>query len=143
MGSNAFYVICENIPMNKTESATKEIGNHVEVFFYRVPKKNRDALERNLNKFRPWFAKNDVGLEYYRLGKSDAMEGCEDVSKTLAAGEDEDVWMEVQQYRDRKHCEDTFAVMMKDKDLEPLGKEFFGMITPGKPMVMGGFGRLM
>jgi uncharacterized protein YbaA (DUF1428 family) len=127
--------------MSKTE--LREIGNHVEVVFYRVPKKNCDALEKNLNKFRPWFQKHGVGLEYYRLGAAgDAMEGTEDIGKTLAAGADEDVWMEVQQYRDKKHCDDTFAVMMKDKELEPLGNEFFGMVTPGKPMVMGGFSKL-
>lgn len=108
-----------------------------------MPQKNRNALEKNLSKFRPWFQKNDVGLEYYRLGTSSPMEGCEDISKTLAAGDEEDVWMEIQQYRDRRHCEDTFAKMMKDKDLEPLGKEFFGMITPDKSMIMGGFSRFM
>jgi hypothetical protein len=43
---------------------------------------------------------------------------------------------------DRRHCEDTFTEMMKDKDLEPLGKEFFGLVTHGKSLVTGGFGRL-
>ena len=50
--------------------------------------------------------------------------------------------MELQYYRDRKHAEDAFAEMMKDKDIEPLGKEFFGLITPGKKMVTSSFSRL-
>ncbi|MEO9362575.1 MAG: DUF1428 family protein [Nitrososphaera sp.] len=128
--------------MNDTKPAAQETtGNHVEVFFYRVPKKNRDAIERNLNKFRPWFHKQGVGLEYHRLGGTNVMEGCEGIAKTLAVAEDEDVWMETQYYRDRKHAEDTFASMMKDKELEPLGHEFFGLITQGKSMVTGGFDR--
>jgi len=123
-------------------SRTQEIGNHLEAFFYRVPKKNREALENNLNKFRPWFQKNRIGLEYYRLGNAQTMEGCEGLAKTLSVGDDEDVWVELQYYRDCKHAEDAFDKMMKDKDIEPLGKEFFGLITQGKSMVTGGFDRL-
>jgi hypothetical protein len=32
--------------------------------------------------------------------------------------------------------------MMKDKSLESLGKEFFGLISQGKTLVTGGFSRL-
>jgi hypothetical protein len=32
--------------------------------------------------------------------------------------------------------------MMKDNSLEPLGKEFFGLISQGKTLVTGGFSRL-
>jgi uncharacterized protein YbaA (DUF1428 family) len=99
-------------------------------------------MAKNMKKFVPWFQKYGVRIEYYKLASSEVMEGCESVAKTLSAGEDEYVWMELQYYRDRKHCEDIFAKMMKDKDIEPLGKEFFGLNTPGKSMVTGGFGRL-
>jgi uncharacterized protein YbaA (DUF1428 family) len=125
--------------MSKTES--KET-NHIEVFFYRVPKSNRDAVEKNLKKFVPWFNQNGVGIEYYRYEGSETMEGMESIAKTLAAAEDEDVWMELQHFRDYDHCKDIYAKMMQDKSLEPLGNEFFGLITQGKSLVTGGFGRL-
>jgi hypothetical protein len=32
--------------------------------------------------------------------------------------------------------------MMQDKEMEPAGTEFFGLITQGKPLVSGGFSRL-
>ena len=128
--------------MNKTESSAQEIGNHLEIFFYRVPKKNHDAIAKNMKQFLPWFDKHGIRIEYYRLGNSPTMEGFENIAKTLSATEDEDIWVELQYYRDRKHCEEAFAEMMKDKDLEPLGKEFFGLVTQGKSLVTGGFGRL-
>ncbi len=129
--------------MNKTESATQEIESHLETFFYRVPKKNHDVVVENLKKFVPWFKENGVRIEYYQFtGSQTAMEGFESVDKTLSAGDDEDIWVELQYYRDRKHCEDTFAKMMQDKSLEPLGKEFFGLVTQGKSLVTGGFSRL-
>ncbi|HEY8140543.1 MAG TPA: DUF1428 family protein [Nitrososphaera sp.] len=135
------YAIRES--MNKTESATQEIGNHLEAFFYKVPKKNHDAVVTNLKKFVPWFDENGVKIEYYQYaGSQTSMEGFENIDKTLSASEDEEIWVELQYYRDRKHCEDIFAKMMKDKSLESLGKEFFGLISQGKTLVTGGFSRL-
>lgn len=130
--------------MNKIESTTQEIGSHLEVFFYRVPKKNHDAIVKNLKQFVPWFEKHGVRIEYYQFTGSQTMEGMAmlSVDKALSAAEDEDIWVELQYYRDRKHCEDTFAKMMQDKSIEPLGNEFFGLITQGSSLVTGGFSRL-
>jgi uncharacterized protein YbaA (DUF1428 family) len=129
--------------MKKTESALEtESGSHLEVFLYRAPKKNHDAIEQNLKRFVPWFKKNGVRIEYYQFGNSETMEGMESIAKTLSAAEDEDIWIELQYFRDRKHCEDAYAKMMRDTSLKPLGDEFFGLITQGKSMVTGGFNRL-
>jgi uncharacterized protein YbaA (DUF1428 family) len=128
--------------MNKTESATQELGNYLEVFLYRVPKKNQDAVAQNLRKFVPWFERNGVRIEYYQFSDSETMEGMESITKTLSTTDEEDIWMELQYFRDRKHCEDVYSKMMQDKSIEPLGNEFFGLITQGKSMVTGGFSRL-
>ena len=128
--------------MNKTESATQEVGGHLEAFFYRVPKKNHDAIVQNLKKFVPWFEKNGVRIEYYKFGNSETMEGFESIDKTLSIAEDEEIWMELQYFRDLKHSKDLYAKMMQDKELEPLGKEFMSLITKGKSLVTGGFNRL-
>lgn len=127
--------------MNKNET-TK--ASHLEAVFYRVPKKNRDAIAKNLKKFLPWFEKNGVRLEYYQFTGSQLMEGMSmlPIDKTLSAAEDEDIWVELQYYRDSKHRDDTFAKMMKDKSLAPLGNEFFGLITKGSSLVTRGFSRL-
>lgn len=50
----------------------------------------------------------------------------ESIAKTLAA-EDEDIWMELQYFRDHSHCKEVYAKMMTDKSLEPLLNEFFGL----------------
>lgn len=144
MGSNAFYVICENKFMDKAETDTKETGGHLEVFFYRAPKKNRDAIAKNLKKFVPWFEKVGARIEYFQFAESRLMEGMsmQGIDKALSTGGDEELWVELQYYRDSKHRDDTFAKMMQDKSLEPLGNEFFGLITEGSSMVTGSFNRL-
>ena len=126
--------------------------SYLAAFLYRASKKNHDAITQNLKKFIPWFENNGVRIEYYQLAgretqeevdsaKAAGMEGMESITKTLAA-EDEDIWMELQYFRDHNHCKEVYVKMMKDKNIEPLGNEFFGLITQGKNLITGGFNRL-
>jgi uncharacterized protein YbaA (DUF1428 family) len=129
--------------MNKSESALNaQAGKHLEAFIYRVPKKNHDAVVKNLKKFIPWFEKEGVGLEYFRFGEGEIMESMESLAKTLSVSDDEEIWMELQYFRDLQHCKEVYARMMQDKEMEPAGTEFFGLIAQGKPLVSGGFSRL-
>jgi uncharacterized protein YbaA (DUF1428 family) len=150
---------------NKIESAKEieETGNYLQLFLYRVPKKNHDAIVQNLKQFVPWFKKHGASVEYYQLGSSetkaaidsakqsgmDVMDSIDKVllSITTTAAEDQDkeedeVWIEQQYFRDYKHCKDVYSKMMQDKSLEPLGNEFFGLITRGNKLITGGFNRL-
>jgi uncharacterized protein YbaA (DUF1428 family) len=131
--------------MSKNESPTQETRSHLETFFYRVPKKNRETIVKNLKQFTPFFEKHGAKIEYYQfVGASHPSEGMSmlSIDKTLSAAEDEDIWVELQYYKNRKHCEDTFAKLMQDKSLEPLGNEFFTLITKGSSLVTGGFSLL-
>jgi uncharacterized protein YbaA (DUF1428 family) len=138
--------------MEKIESTTtiEETRNYLQLFFYRAPKKNHDAIAKNLKQFVPWFQKHGVRIEYYQLGNSETqaaidsakesgMDVMESVPKALSIDEDEEVWIEQQYFRDYKHCEDIYAKMMQDKSIEPLGNEFFGLVTQGKKLITGGF----
>ncbi|MFL6490622.1 MAG: hypothetical protein ACJ70M_03890 [Nitrososphaera sp.] len=143
--------------MENTIGSTREIeetGNYLQLFIYRAPKKNHDAIAKNLMQFVPWFKKNGVRVEYYQLGKSETqgaidsakesgMDIMENVAKILSPDEDgEEVWIEQQYFRDHKHCKEVYEKMMQDKSIEPLGNEFFGLVTQGKKLITGGFIRL-
>jgi uncharacterized protein YbaA (DUF1428 family) len=132
-----------------------ETGNYLQLFIYRAPKKNHDAIAKNLMQFVPWFKKNGARVEYYQLGKSETqgaidsakksgMDILDSIDKTLstADGDEEEVWIEQQHFRDHQHCQEVFANMMQDKSIEPLGNEFFGLVTQGKKLITGGFIRL-
>ena len=139
--------------MNENKNSEKaDKDNYLAAYFYRAPKKNHDAISQNLKKFIPWFATNGVRLEYYHLAgkdtqeiidsaKASGMDIMENISKTLAA-EDEDIWIELQYFIDHNHSKEVYAKMMTDKSLEPLGNEFFSLITQGKKLITGTFNRL-
>jgi len=62
-------------------------------------------------------------------------------AKTIST-EDEDIWMELQHFRDQNHSKEVYAKMMSDKSLEPLGKEFMSLISHGGNLITGIFNRL-
>ena len=141
------------IIMTDTNSSKElDAGGYLAAYFYRVPKNNHKAISQNLKKFIPWFVSNGVRLEYYHLAGKDTQETIEsanasgmyimeNITKTLAA-EDEDIWMELQYFRDQNHSKEVYAKMMSDKSLEPLGKEFMGLISHGGNLITGIFNRL-
>ena len=57
--------------------------------------------------------------------------GFTNIAKTIAAKEDEEVWLELQFYRDQKHLDDLAAKMQKDENAGKLGKQFMDLLTPG------------
>ena len=148
----------------KSSMGREETGNYLQLFLYRAPKKNHDAIVQNLKQFVPWFKKHGASVEYYQLGSSetkaaidsakqsgmDVMDSIDKVLLSIAtttAAEDQDkqeeeVWIEQQYFRDYEHCRNVYSKMMQDKSLEPLGNEFFGLITRGNKLITGGFNRL-
>jgi uncharacterized protein YbaA (DUF1428 family) len=146
--------------MEKTNESSRgieeETGNYLQLFFYRAPKKNHESIAKNLKQFIPWFKNHGARIEYYQFGNSETqaaidsakksgMDVMESITKSLstaAEDDEEEIWMELQYFRDYKHCEDVYAKMMQDKSIEQIGNEFFGLLTQGKKLITGGFHHL-
>ena len=112
------------------------------------------TLVQNQEQLVPWFKNHGARIQYYQLrgsetqaavdsAKQSGMDLLERIAKTLSIAEDEEeIWMELQYYRDPGHADEVYAKMMQDKSTEPPGNEFFGLITKGTKLVMGEFSRL-
>ena len=50
------------IIMTDTNSSKELNSGYLATYFYRVPKKNHNAISQNLKKFIPWFVSNGVRL---------------------------------------------------------------------------------
>jgi uncharacterized protein YbaA (DUF1428 family) len=79
---------------NATE-IEKGIGSEVAQFVYRVPKKNHDAMMQLNKQFV-------------------------DTMRKYGANQDEEVWLELIFYRDRKHRDEVDAKMRNDESMAPL-----------------------
>lgn len=117
-----------------------EIGNIIRLFVWRIPKTNNEALMQLAKPVRELFKNVGVNQEIFQLkvgpdlheqDKMAEQMGFTNIAKTIAAKEDEEVWLELQFYRDQKHLDDLGAKMQKDENAGKLGKQFMDLLTPG------------
>ena len=120
----------------------KDDGGLIKIFFIRAPKKNHDALVKIGKQTDIFFKKHGVSKYGYRLNSRENMMDFVNVSRTISANDDDDdVWLEIQFYKDAKHVEEVMKAMEGDKMANELYKEVMELITPG-PIVFGDFSRL-
>ena len=75
--------------------------------------------------------------------KENGMDISDNIANILSTTEDhEEALMEVEYLGDHKHCEEVYSKMMQDKSIEPLRKEFFGLVTQRKRLITSGFSPL-
>ena len=92
---------------------------------------------------RDFFIKHGASnFEVFSLTSRENMMEFVNLSKTISASEDEEVWLEIQSYRDAEHVKEFIASMKGDKSVEPIYKQFMELITPGSIVTFGGFGKI-
>ena len=81
-------------------------------------------------------------FEVFSLSSRENIMEFVNLSKTISATEEEEVWLEVQSYRDAEHVKEFTASMQGDKSIEPIYKKFMELITPGSIVTFGGFSKI-
>jgi uncharacterized protein YbaA (DUF1428 family) len=122
----------------------KEIGNIVQQFICRLPKKNHDAMMQIAKKANDITRKHGaLRVEYFQLSSTEnMMEDWTNISKTVSANQDEEIWVEQIFYRDSKHRDEYMAKCGNDENMNQLYKQFMDLLTPASSPIMGEFGRL-
>lgn len=128
--------------MNQTEITNDESSNYVEFLIYRFPKKNEERMLQIIKKSLDSFRKEDVKYDYFKLGSTENIPGFTNITKTISATPDEEVWMDLLFYRDQKHRDEFVAKMSNDKECQAGYQEFMKLITQASEVVNGEFNRL-
>jgi uncharacterized protein YbaA (DUF1428 family) len=133
-------------PMNELNitEIVQGISGEVDHFVYRMPKKNHDAMMQLDKKFGDIITK-EFGAAHlvFQLSSTEApMEGISNIAKAISATQDEEVWLELLFYRDRKHKEEVGAKMRNDERMGPLWQESIALVSPGTDFIMGEFSSL-
>jgi uncharacterized protein YbaA (DUF1428 family) len=133
--------------MSTNKSNTTEIeqgiGSEVDHFIYRVPKKNHDLTLQLCKEFGDIIRNYGVTHLVFQLGNKEApMEGITNIAKAVSATQDEELWMELIFYRDRKHKDEVAQKMRNDERLGTLWQRSMELVSPGTGFIMGEFNRL-
>jgi uncharacterized protein YbaA (DUF1428 family) len=131
--------------MSNLDNSTnlKDSRGQVAIFLYRAPKKNHDALVKINKHSHDFFMKYGVlKFEVFNLNSRENIMDFVNLSKPISANDDEDVWLEIQSYRDAKHVQEFMKAMEGDKSGDEMYKEFMKLITPGSIVTFGDFSKL-
>jgi large subunit ribosomal protein L17 len=136
----------ENRSESNSEIEQKETGKYLGLNFIRAPKRNHDAMTQIGLPFVEWFKNHGVRPEIYYLGGTKTIEqnestpeGLESITNKLSIGEDEELWVLLQFYRNQAHANEVYTKMMLDESIGQLVKQFDDLITRGSSLIMGGF----
>jgi uncharacterized protein YbaA (DUF1428 family) len=80
------------------------------IFIYRVPKKNHDAivqLNKQIKNMLP--IHGSLSTQFFYLRSTESVMDFLNITEIVSAKQDEEVWVEIQSYRDRKHRDETMA----------------------------------
>jgi uncharacterized protein YbaA (DUF1428 family) len=131
--------------MSKSNATEIEqgIGSEIDHFVYRVPKKNHDLTVQLGKEFGEIIRSYGVAHLVFQLNNTEAlMEGITNIAKTISASQDEEVWLELMFYRDRKHRDDVRSKMGTDERMGPLWQRSIELVSPGTGFIMGEFNRI-
>ena len=67
--------------------------------------------------------------------------GISNIAKVLSANQDEEFWVEILSYKNRKHVEEYCEKCKEDETMSVLYQKFMNLITPATGFVMGDFSR--
>ena len=112
--------------------------------FYRIPKKNHDAIVQLNKQIKDSLPKHGpLNSEFFYLSSTETMMDFVNITETVSANKDEEeVWVEIQSYRDHMHRDEIMSNMEKDKNCESLYQQYLSLITPGSRTIIGEFSRL-
>ena len=80
--------------------------------------------------------------EFFQLSSTEKFEGFTSIAKTISAKDDEEVWVELESYRGRKHRDEVVAKITEDASAGPLFGQVMSLMTQGYSCIMGWFKRL-
>jgi hypothetical protein len=124
--------------MNKTKIA-QEIGNQIRFYVYRIPKKNHDKMVQNQKEFTDAFRKEGGDYKSFQLKSTVVPEGFTNITTLLSANPDEEVWMDLELYRDSNHMDVVTSKLMDDKSALSLMKQYLALLSPGSSPIRAEF----
>ena len=131
--------------MNKfaTTEIDEGIGSEADHFVYRVPKKNHNAMMQLNRQFGDITRNYGVAHLVFQLSNTEVpMDDITNIAKTISATQDEEVWMEIIFYRDRKHKDEVAVKMRNDERMGSLWQRSIELVSPGTGFIMGEFSRI-
>jgi hypothetical protein len=116
--------------------------NAIRLYIYSIPKKNHDAMMHNQSQFDETFHKHGIlGYKTLQLNRSDDSEGFVSLSTLISSNKDEEIWLDLEEYKNNDHLNDVGNRMEDDKNGVNLMKEFINLVSPNSKIIKADFSK--
>ena len=130
--------------MNKSNMQTRieDEVNTIRLYIYSIPKKNHDAMMHNQSQFDETFHKHGI-LNYktLQLNRSDDSEGFVSLNNLISSNKDDEIWLDLESYKDNDHLNDVGNRMEDDKSGVNLMNEFINLVSPDSKIIKADFSK--
>ena len=133
--------MCKSNLIEKRGKENNDFGDEVQTVIYRFPKKDHDKMVEFTKPFTDIFRKHGV-LQWgiFQLKDTENMVEFTNIAKTISANlDEEEVWIEIIHYNDKKHKDEVMEKMKNDNSCEQGFQEFMKLVTPGSSVIIGDF----
>ena len=121
----------------------QNIQKYVEFVFYRVPKKNHEALLSLTNRLIDIFKKEEVIYDCFGLNNAKEIPGFVNITKIIPINtEEEEILINVVTYKGREHRTKVVEKISKDKECLDMYEDLMKLLTPGTRFINGEFKNL-
>ncbi len=118
-------------------------SDYVQVFIYRVPKKNHQAFAETEGKLAGIFKTHGITRsELFALTPAKIFRGFTSIAEAVSAGQDEEVWLELDTYKDQRDRDEVVARIGQDPAAGPLFGRVLELCAPGSKSLQADFTRL-
>jgi uncharacterized protein YbaA (DUF1428 family) len=94
------------------------------------------------NQFVETFRKHGCYYQSFQLSNVQKREGFNRLSDTVSANQDEEVWMDVEAYKDHTHMDNVISKVMEDERAISTMKRFLDLLSPEFSPIRAEFRRL-
>ena len=116
---------------------------YTRLFIYKIPKNNHDAIVQLNKQFIDTLGNHGpLHMEFFCLSNNESLTPFTSIAKTISAGQDDDVWMEIHSYKNQKHADEVQAKIENDENMKPICGQFGDLMTPNSEGIMGDFSRI-
>ena len=135
-------ILCIAAPMSQSSVAVAK-QDCVQLFIYKIPTENHDVMLRLAQKFNEILRKHGtLASDFYQLKPMDVFKGLSSITSTVSASPDEEVWIEVDHYKNLEHREAVLASIRKDPESGPTFGPLSDVVSQGYAAPTGVFSRL-
>jgi uncharacterized protein YbaA (DUF1428 family) len=115
-------------------------ATYVQIFVYRVPKQNHPEFARAEGELADIFKQHGiVRSEFFTLTPARIFKGFTSVGETLGATPDEEVWLELDYYRDQHDRDEVIGRIAQDPRAGPLFARVLTLCAEGSRSLQGDF----